>query len=259
MMQNRWVLPGGLAAAILIGVAVVHVIEASAGSAEMLPLASPTVYNENYAPAEQSGTVRAVKRSSSRLVVGVHLGRASGRFKVDDLAAAVPTQAPARTYCVKLTTRDARYWSLNGYLHPTTNTVLWRLETRSKFAADLAQRYEAQDIAIRIYAAADCYDDADGPLIAAIPPGAVDQNVLVLYLNAVGNRTAVRLLDREGKSIASASCVVASRDNLVSYTEICELPLAGVNRAQAAKLQFTLIGAGAAKTPITADIELPEH
>jgi hypothetical protein len=245
-----------LAVAALVGVCV----RALAASLQVLPLASPTAYNESYAPAGESGTLtRSLKRGSNRLVVGLHLGHASGRFRLEELMALVPPQSAGKNFCVKLTTRDARYWSLNLYRRGDAKNALWRLETHSKYAAELSQRYSAEDVAIRVFAAADCQGEGEGPLVAAVPPGADTQDVLVLYLNAAGSRAAVKLLDKDTKPIATATCALAPRDSAIAYSEICEIPLAGLDKARVARLQISLIGSDATKTPILADIELPER
>ncbi len=223
-----------------------------AEDATVLQLAKPSDFQETYSATGQ----RSFKRSSSHVVVGLHVGRGAGRFRLDDLAIALPRSVPAKTFCVKLTSKDARYWSLNAYKGADGKTGLEKLETRSKFADDLAQKYKSDDFATRAIVSPDCTEDSDGPLVAVMPPGAVAEDVLVVYVNAVGSRAGMRLLDKDGKSLATGTCAPAARDSTIAFTEICEIPLAGLKTTASARLQTTLVG-GDAGAPILSDVYLP--
>jgi hypothetical protein len=224
-----------------------------AADAPLLPLASPNSFQESYSP---TGT-RSFQRASGRAIVGLQIGRGAGRFRLDDISIDEPAGASAKALCVKLTSKDARYWSLNAYRGPDGKAAIARLETKSKFADDLAQRYRADDFASRAIAAADCTEDTDGPLLAVTPPGAIARDVLVVHVNAVGARAAVKLTDKAGKALATAACAQAPRDSTIAFTEICEIPLAGLRISGAARLQTTLAGPDAGPSPIVTDIYLP--
>jgi hypothetical protein len=219
----------------------------------VVALASPGAFQESFTPSGNRGFARA----SNRVVVGLHLGKAAGRLRLDDLAVSVP-KTLAKGLCVKLTTRDARYWSLNGYKAPDPKAGAARLETSSKFIEELAGRYRAEDAAIRAVNTGACNEDADGPLLAVRPPGAVAQDVLVAFVNAVGARSAAKIIDKDGKTLATGACSLAPRDSALAYTESCEFSVSGFKPAAGQKLQVTLVG-GSAGAPVTSDLQLPEN
>lgn len=219
----------------------------------VLRLSAPDNYQETYA---QSGA-RSFQRASGRVIVGMHLGHGAGRFRLDDVSIIGPAPATARNLCVKLTSKDARYWSLNAYRGLSGKAEFSRLETKSKFADELAQRYKADDFAVRAVASTDCTEDTDGALIPVAPPGAVSRDALVVFVNAVGSRASVKLTDKAGKQLAMGACAPAPRDSTIAFTEICDIPLAGLKLTGAARLSTTLVGPDASPTPIVTDILLP--
>lgn len=231
------------------------VIAAAASAAEepLLQLSAPGAYQESYSPSGQ----RSFQRASSRIIVGLHIGHGAGRFRLDDVAVIEPAAVNAKALCVKLTSKDARYWSLNAYRGPDGKASFARLETKSKFADDLAQRYRADDFAARAIAAPDCTEDTDGPLFPVEPPGAVARDALVVYVNAVGARAGIKLTDKSGKQIAVGACAQAPRDSTIAFTETCDIPLAGVKVTGPARLSTTLVGPDTSPTPIVTDIYLP--
>src|SRR5262249_17313094 len=76
-----------------------------------------------------------------RGLVGLHLGHGSGPFKLEAVEVRIPTAAADKSYCIKIASRDARYWSLNPYQRTDDTNTSNKIESHSRFFNLLAQTY----------------------------------------------------------------------------------------------------------------------
>jgi hypothetical protein len=221
-------------------------------------LATPA-FNETLSTISRSTKAdeKLSKVAAARTIVGVHYGKGSGPLVLDDIAMGLLRTAQGTNLCVRVLSRDGRYWALNPYVVENVTGTLLRFENSSKFVKDLQARFKAEDAVIKIVSAKDCQESAIGALIPAIPPGVQGAEVLSLYLNAPGARVSVRLLDSKSKAIAPGVCQQA-RNDVISHTAECRFALGEFDRRTVAKLQVTLVGEGATTMIVTSDIRLPE-
>jgi hypothetical protein len=177
----------------------------------------------------------------ARGLVGLHLGYGAGPFKLEAVEVRIPTAAADKSYCVKIASSDARYWSLNPYQRTDDTKTSNKIESHSRFLNLLAQTYLSSDVVIRVLATNTCNEDAAGALVPAVLPGTVNAVPLIAYINAPGDRANARLLDFDGNSVGSGTCRMV--DDSMIYTELCELPLNPQNRQRVKKLAIEIVGA----------------
>ena len=231
-------LPIGIVA-LAIGVAIEAVAPAraqEAGPSPALRLVEPE-FSEDYAP---QGT-RGLHRLSPRVIVGLHLGHGAGPFWIDKIA--VPLGAAKDpNYCVSLSSGDARYRSVNRYQRSSDPGAARIIETHSRYGEDLARAYQAEDVAIKITVSSHCGEDDDLKLVPALPPGRVSPDTLVVFVNSRGSRANVSVLDRKGATIATGACSPADPDKVVTFSEICAIPLSESSLAAPLRLRVGLLG-----------------
>jgi hypothetical protein len=221
-----------------------------------LQLADPSGYFESFLqPGSRAGIPKLV--APDRALVGLHLGYGSGPFSLADLRAAVPSGMTSEL-CVQVSSPDGRYWSINGYRPVAAAHASVRLQTRSKFDAELAAQYTADEVPIAIRATHDCDEGSKGSLIAAIPPGARTTDTLIVYLNAPGSRAGAKLLDVHENNIASGRCGPPADSTSIAFTEVCVVSLTAEVRQRASGLQITLIGEAGEPIRTKYDLILPE-
>lgn len=184
---------------------------------------------------------RNLRGLSSRTIVGLHIGHGKGPFKISDITAPVGIDKGAE-YCIKLSSSDARYRSLNRYRASRDAGPSELIETHSKFESDLAKTYVSDDVAIKLALSKQCQDDDDKVLIPVAPPGADKSAALVVLINARGSRANVSILDDSSKSIAAAACSPANADKAITYTDICEFPSIELGARQRVKLKVDILG-----------------
>lgn len=222
------------------------------GLSQASPLLQLTeeTYHETYSP--DSG--RDPLFVNSRAIVGLHLGHANGRFRVDQMMAALSSRSAATQFCVRLLSDDANYRSLNNYKRATTPNGPRKIETRSRFGQELTRRYSSDEIVIKISASQNCAAPVDQELVAAIPPGAKDADTLIVFVNAVGSRASVSLINEKSTAIASVNCR-RSLDTVVAYTDVCEIPISAISKdTPTVSLRLQILGESVLDYPI----RLPE-
>jgi hypothetical protein len=225
--------------------------DAQAQPAPALKLAAPS-FTESYVPAGR----RSVKDiDANRAIVGLHLGRAQGPFQMGEIRAALKGN-PAKEFCVRIASGDARYRSLNPYRREGADPDP-RLETISRYGNELSTRYQSGNMPVQIMATAECTEGASGALIPAIPPGAQDRDTLVVFVNSVGSRASAELVGPDGKTVATGRCMLPTQDATLLYSEVCEVPLGKAAGTKRAKLRLGMIGSDAKRIALTFDVALP--
>ncbi len=234
------------------------VLVTPAGAQAIARLASPD-FNESLSAISRSikADDKLAKVAAARTIVGLHYGKPSGPLLLDEIGLNVPKTAPPANLCVRVLTRDGRYWALNGYVLQRAVEDRLKFETSSKFGKELRERFKAEDAVVKVIAAKDCQETSSGALIPAIPPASQSLDTLNVFINATGSRVAARIMDAKAKTLASGVCVQA-RSEIISYTAECRFPLDQFDRRLAAKLQITLAGDNATTTIVTSDVRLPE-
>jgi hypothetical protein len=195
----------------------------------------------NFSESLTPDGTRNLRGLSSRTVVGLHLGHGKGPFKISELAAPVGIDNDA-DYCLKLSSADARYRSLNRYRRANDAGNSTRIETHSKFDTDLAKEYNSDDVTIKLSLSRECQDDEDGTLIPAMPPGADKMDPIVVFINSRGSPASAALLDEKGATLASGVCSPADTDRVLTHSEVCELPFANLKVKSRIKLQVHILG-----------------
>ena len=225
--------------------------DARAQPAPALKLAAPS-FTESYVPAGR----RSIKDiDASRAIVGLHLGRAQGPFQIGDIRVALKGN-PAKDFCVRIASGDARYRSLNPYRREGADPDP-RLETSSRYSNELSTRYQSANVPVQIMATPECSESASGALVPAIPPGAQDRDTLVVFVNSVGSRASAELVGPDGKTIATGRCMLPTQDSTLLYSEVCEVPLGKAAAARRTKLRLGMIGSDAKRISLAFDVALP--
>lgn len=174
-----------------------------------------------------------------RVLAGLHLGRAEGKFDVTSVRVALKPDIADTAYCVRIATADSRYQAFNNYKKTSERNAVPLVQTQSRYGKDLGG-YDAANVPIRIVGAAPCSNEAIGKLVPAIPPGAKDQSKLFAYLNIVGDRPSMQLVADQGAPVLS-DCRHFGDAEAVLYSDICEVPLdkLGARRPVALRVSFT--------------------
>jgi hypothetical protein len=214
-------------------------------TAQSVPLAlelasSGKKYEENFRPGTRSAQPQVV---APRGLVGLHLGQGTGEFRIDGLRVRLPAATAPASYCIKLVSVDGMYWSLNPYRRASSGSGESLIETNSKYASMLARAYQSSELIARSIASPACTEDASGPFLPVIPPGAKRLDTLFVYFNSPGDRLAARLLDGQAQQVAGASCSNNDDDSAV-YSQVCEFPFSAAVEKQAVKLQIEIAGSG---------------
>jgi hypothetical protein len=231
-------------------------VQCHADEVMALQLSDPSGYFESFLqPGSRAGAPRLV--APERALVGLHLGYGRGPFSLANLRAAVPSGMTSEL-CVQVSSPDGRYWSINAYRSVAAAHASVRLQTRSKFDAELAAQYTADEVPIAIRATHDCDEGSKGSLVAAIPPGATSTDTLIVYLNAPGSRAGAKLLDAHENNIASGRCGPPADGTSIAFTEVCIVSLSAEVRRRTSGLQITLIGEAGEPIPTKYDLVLPE-
>ena len=210
-------------------------------SQPVLQLVEPLNFHENFS---MSG-MRAAPPASvdpARVLVGLHLGKGGGTFQIGQIGIILSPKVAAEKFCVRVSSGDMRYVSVNLYRRATDKHAAPLVETKSKKVAELAKLYKSSQIAIRIVESAKCNTeiyggDADGPLAPAIPPGVTDANVLVAFVNVGASPASVSLFERN-KMVADGECQPADE---TLFTGVCDLPLTNLGKAHPDKLQVIFV------------------
>ena len=219
---------------------------------------------EPYSESFMMSGMRAVPPPSAdptRVLVGLHLGKANGAFQIDQIGILLSPKAAAKNFCVRVSSGDTRYDSVNLYRRATNKNTAPLVETKSAHAAELAKQYKSSEIPIRIVELAKCSTElyganTDGPVFPAIPPGVKDAKVLVAFLNVIGSRAAVRLLDGD-KVVAEGACQPAD-ESVTLFSDVCDLPVTNLGKAHPDKLQVIFVDQSAQRVEIPYRIEWAE-
>lgn len=174
-----------------------------------------------------------------RVLAGLHLGKANGRFDVTSIRVALKPDIADTAYCVRIATSDSRYQAFNNYRKSAERNAVPLVQTQSRYGKDLTA-YDAAKVPVRVVGAAPCSNETSGKLVPAIPPGAKDQSALVAYLNIVGDRPSVKLVADEGAPVAGVCRHVGDAEAIL-YSDVCEVPLGvlGARRPTALHVSFT--------------------
>lgn len=168
-------------------------------------------------------------RVSGHRIAGVHIGTGSGAFDLSRFRLALGAGIGGTPVCVKVTTRDGRYWALNPFATKDVAAESPAIEFRTHLGSRLSA-YDISDFAVRAIAADRCDEDAPGPVVPArLGP---DDGTLVLFVNA-GNPLSVGAAFGKPPSLEDvARCDRPVRGAMVSYNFICSLPI-GAHRGEA--------------------------
>jgi hypothetical protein len=179
-------------------------------------------------------------------LVGLRLGSAT--LLRDNTALLGPPDATGKL-CVRVTTKDGRYYADNTYVvEAAPLESLIRLRPLSVKYPDILRGYASDQVAIRAFvsAAEGCLPAQavnlpvlDGPRTAAAD--------LLVYANGKSQPARVALLDGD-RSLADAACTTAPDGANIAYDLVCALPTAGIPAGTLTlQLQF-LDGFGTADT-----------
>lgn len=217
-----------LAVAGLLGAALSDVAGSSAASAQELQLVGP--FREVLADRAPV---------SGRVLVGIRLGSASGPFQPSDLRLGAQPSDGA-SLCVRVVTRDGRYYALNGYTVASRSgpgTIPYR--TR------LLDGYDAADVAVRVVETNDCHDDAEGRLLPTSTSRTPQDRELTVLLNPGRARASARLTADPRDDV---TCDPPGEGPRTAFGAVCKLPVP--DGAEAATLTVTLRGATGPARPL---------
>jgi hypothetical protein len=174
-----------------------------------------------------------------RMLVGLHLGRAAGRFRIDEVGALLPLVDTPDDYCVRIASADRRYSALNHYEKSTAGSPAMRVEANSRYANELAEQFLASDMVVRIASGSSCPGASDSLIVAAVPPGATETRELLAYLNVRGSQAQISLLHAENV-LAVGSCERPDRTALL-YSDVCVVTAPAPNGAAPDVLRVTYV------------------
>lgn len=197
-------------------------------------------YEENFRLGSRGAQAAIV---GPRGLVGLHLGQGTGEFRIQGMRVRLPAATASASYCVKLVSVDGTYWSLNPYRRLPDGSGERLIETKSKYSDMLAKAYQSSELIARSVASPACTEEASGPLLPVIPPGATRLDTLFVYFNSPGDRLAARLLDAQGQPVATGGCLNNDDDSAV-FSQACEFPFADAIEKRAVKLQIEIVGSG---------------
>lgn len=161
-------------------------------------------------------------RASGQRLLGIQFGDASGDFDRAAFRISVGAETIGSALCVKVTTRDGRYWSLNPFKTDGVAPGNPALDFRTDLGARLAD-YDMSDFAVRAVAQDDCNEDVSGDLVPALLSAAA-KPMLTLMVNG-GNPLSVGARLIKGENLVSqAHCDRPSTGAMVGYNFICRLP-----------------------------------
>ena len=163
-------------------------------------------------------------RVSGQRLAGVHLGHGEGgasRFDPAQFRLALGDGVGGAPVCVRITTRDGRYWSLNAFATAGTEARYPQIDFRTALGDRLSD-YALADFAVRATALAECLDDGPGTILpATLAEAAADR--LVFLVNA-GNPLSVGAR-YDAPPGAAVACRRPTSGVTTGYNFICELPL----------------------------------
>jgi hypothetical protein len=221
-------------------VGLVLVAQATSAGAQSSPPVldlAPGEFSENLLEPGIKG--RETMLDPMRMLVGLHRGRAAGPFRIEEVGALLPLPETPDNYCIRITSADARYASLNRYQKTTAKSPTTRVEVKSKYANELAKQYSSSDMIIRISSGSTCPGAKDAFIVAAVPPGVADTQELLTYLNVRGSHAQISLTKAE-KVLAAGRCEHPEKPALV-YSDVCVTPLSDLNGAIPEGLRVTYI------------------
>lgn len=247
--------PSAVSIALLAGwTALAPPASAEGPAGPVLALVEPASFYESFSgsgsrrPTAQQGSYKA------RALVALHLGRGEGRFVADQVQVSPKAAPQVSSYCVRFASGDARYLAYNPY-RAVKQGQFGSVEVKSRFVAELAARYAASDMLIQVVVTPTCREDPDGPLVPAIPPGALTRDVLVAYVNAPGSRASVRLVLADKTSL-EGTCRPATNAGAILYSEVCETPI-GRPLAGATSLELSIIDGSARRSTFSYPVLMP--
>ncbi len=167
-------------------------------------------------------TFTGVPKTSGRMLVGLSIGPVEGNFAPENLRLLSASRDTGANLCVRVTTRDARYWALNEYDTSAGHQANPRLAFETGYRKDLVD-YDIESVAVRAVESDDCTDTADGPLRPAIFDKPAVEPTLVALINAERGRLTAELLT-PGKP-ARAECKTPAEGALTAFNKVCRFNL----------------------------------
>lgn len=163
-------------------------------------------------------------RVSGQRLAGVHLAHGeaqAGRFDPAQFRLALGDGVGGAPVCVRITTRDGRYWSLNAFATAGTAARYPRIDFRTALR-DRLSNYDLSDFAVRATAQEECRDDGVETILPAmLTEGPADR--LVFLINA-GNPLSVGAR-YDAPPAVPMTCRRPGAGVTTGYNFICELPL----------------------------------
>lgn len=212
---------------------------------------------------------------SGQEVVGLVLGPRDGFLNLDRVLAVLPGNERSDTrpveLCVRITTRDARYYSLNAYRSPFARPqpAILQLQHRSQFKVAL-ERYMAEDVAVKVMVkkpapgisdrtppGEDC-DEESGDRLLAAAFGRTTPATLTVYLNVPSQGATLRLESGQPSSdLAATECVPIASGVNFAFTMRCELILSKSVAAGSYMITYQLRGLTSISRRRTVSVLLP--
>lgn len=196
---------------------------------------------------------------SGEMLVGLHLGDTAGAYDAAALQVALPTMpADTRAACVRVITRDARYWAANVYDVSGARPGFVQVDNPTSFRDRLAG-YPAVDVAVRA-TLGDCDVSGQELFMPVLVRGSPSPNRLTLALNTGTRRTSVKLT-RNGQDLPLASvCEPPPTGSKVAFTMVCGLELpAGMQAGQYGLVVSTVGLTGVQGPPFLTSVWLPDR
>ena len=187
---------------------------APASDHELLPLIS--------SDGEFKEDMPDIPRVSGHRLAGVHIGDGSGLFDPLRFRIALGAGVEGHPVCVRVSTRDGRYWALNPFGTKNVAAQNPAIDFRTHLSDRLSD-YDLSEFAVKAVVADTCKENASGPIVPARLGSGDD--ALVLFVNA-GNPLSVGAAFGNLPAVDEpVRCERPERSAMVSYNFVCRLPI----------------------------------
>lgn len=196
-------------------------------------MAAPTIVCAEDLLALQSGEFREempeAPRASGQRLLGIQLGDASGLFDPSAFRIALGARPIDQPLCVKVTTRDGRYWSLNQFTTAGVGAGIPALDFKTGLGERLA-KYPMSEFAVRASAQAGCDEDEIGTLVPAVLSNG-ENSTLTLMVNGGNPLSVGARLSHNDKPFSETRCERPTSGASVGFNFICRLSANGLQGA----------------------------
>jgi hypothetical protein len=215
---------------------------AAFGADGVLPLVNRSAFYEVYlddppSPATRAGTVGAV-------IVGMRLDTGPTKFSPDHLRILLGSAKLDRgTLCLKIISRDGKYFARGLYRLEDTNGVVITPEFPSKYANRISD-YDVADVAVSAVRSPSCDDVKDADYVPVVYDTRMPAPKLVVQLRAGDARLRAQIGSERNETFGPAVlCSPLIDGPTIGFTTECALPLPDNLSGGAIKLSIGETGA----------------